>query len=82
MIQEPSTEDRLSDISKRWRLLSEVEAKEILKEAGIPVTETKLARTKKEAISLSRQMGFPIVLKIASPDIIHKSDAGGVKLGL
>ncbi len=62
--------------------LTEIESKELLKEAGIPVVETKLAKTKKEAVSLSKKMGFPIVLKIASPDIIHKSDAGGVKLGL
>ncbi len=62
--------------------LTEVEAKEMLKQAGIPVVETKLARNQKEAIALSRQIGFPVVLKIVSPDIIHKSDAGGVKLDL
>lgn len=62
--------------------LTEIESKEILKEAGIPVIETKLARTKKEAISLSKRMGFPIALKVVSPDIIHKSDIGGVKLRL
>lgn len=62
--------------------LTEVEAKEVLKEFGIPVVETKLARSKKEAISVSKGMGFPVVLKIASSDIIHKSDAGGVRLGL
>jgi len=62
--------------------LTEIEAKEFLQEARIPVIKTKLARTKKEAISLSKRIGFPIVLKVASPDIIHKSDSGGVKLGL
>jgi len=62
--------------------LTEIESKGLLQEAGIPVIETKLARTKKEAISLSKRIGFPIVLKIASPDIIHKSDSGGVRLGL
>jgi len=62
--------------------LTEIESKELLQEAGIPVLETKLARTKKEALSLSKQIGFPVVLKIASPDILHKSDSGGVKLGL
>ncbi len=62
--------------------LTEVESKELLKEAEIPIIETKLARTKAEAISLSKKVGFPVVLKIASPDIIHKSDSGGVKLGL
>jgi len=62
--------------------LTEIEAKEFLQEARIPVIETKLARAKKEATSLSKRIGFPIVLKVASPDIIHKSDSGGVKLGL
>ncbi|MFW0859821.1 MAG: acetate--CoA ligase family protein [Dehalococcoidia bacterium] len=62
--------------------LTEVESKEIISEAGIEVVESRLARTKKEAISIAREMGFPVVLKIVSPDIIHKSDSGGVKLGL
>ena len=62
--------------------LTEIESKEFLREAGIPVVEAKLARTKKEAISLSKEMGFPVVLKVMSPDVIHKSDSGGVKLGL
>ena len=50
--------------------------------AGIPIVEAKLAHTKAEAISMSKKMGFPVVLKIVSPDVIHKSDSGGVKLGL
>ena len=62
--------------------LTEIESKEFLKEAQIPVIEAKLARTKKEAISLSKEVGFPVVLKVMSPDVIHKSDSGGVKLGL
>jgi acyl-CoA synthetase (NDP forming) len=67
---------------KSQNLLTEVESKELLKKAGIPVVEAKLARSKKEAISVSKEMGFPVVLKISSPDVIHKSDSGGVKLGL
>lgn len=63
-------------------LLTEVESKELLKQAGISVSDTKLTTSREEAISLSRQFGFPIVLKIASPDIVHKSDAGSVRLGL
>ncbi len=62
--------------------LTEIESKELLKEAGIAVIKSKLARTKKEAVSLSKRIGFPIVLKVVSTDIIHKSDSGGVKLGL
>lgn len=63
-------------------ILTEYESKRILKQAGISVVETKLAKTQKEAVSLSQKMGFPVVLKIASPDVIHKSDSGGVKLSL
>jgi acyl-CoA synthetase (NDP forming) len=67
---------------KSQNLLTEVESKELLKKAGIPIVEAKLARSKKEAVSLSKEMGFPVVLKISSPDVVHKSDSGGVKLGL
>jgi len=63
-------------------ILTEFESKRILKQAGISVVETKLAKTKKEALSLSQKMGFPVALKITSPDVIHKSDSGGVKLSL
>jgi len=56
--------------------------REIIDLGGIDVVETKLATSKEEAISISRQMGFPVALKIASPDVVHKTDAGGVQLGL
>ena len=63
-------------------LLTEIESKELLKQAGVSVIDTNLATSREEAISISRRFGFPVVLKIASPDIVHKSDTGGVKLGL
>jgi acyl-CoA synthetase (NDP forming) len=63
-------------------LLNEIESKVLLSEAGIPVVETKLATSKQGAISISKKVGFPVALKIVSPEITHKSDAGGVKLGL
>jgi acyl-CoA synthetase (NDP forming) len=63
-------------------VLTEFESKKLLKQTGISVVETKLARTKREAVLLSQKMGFPVVLKIASPDVTHKSDSGGVKLAL
>lgn len=63
-------------------LLTEIESKALLSEAGIPTIETKLATSKKEAIVISKKLGFPVALKIVSPDIIHKSDVGGVKLAL
>lgn len=63
-------------------VLTEVESKQLIAHAGIPVVETKLAESKTEAIAIAKKVGFPVVLKVVSPDIIHKSDIGGVKLGL
>jgi len=63
-------------------VLTEIESKQILEAAGIACTETRLARTRAEAVSLSAAFGYPVVLKIASKDITHKSDAGGVKVNL
>lgn len=63
-------------------LLNEVEAKRLLAEAGIPVTEAHLARTREEAERLAEAIGYPVVLKIVSDDIPHKSDMGGVQLNL
>jgi len=63
-------------------VLTEIESKELVKQAGISVSETRLATSREEVMSVSRELGFPVVLKVASPDVVHKSDAGGVKLGL
>ncbi len=63
-------------------ILTEFESKKFLKQVGIPVIETRLARTLKESVLFSQKMGFPVALKIASPDIVHKSDSGGVRLSL
>jgi acyl-CoA synthetase (NDP forming) len=63
-------------------VLTEIEAKQVFTEAGINCTDTRLAPTKEDAVSLSEEIGFPVVLKISSVDITHKSDAGGVKVNL
>ena len=63
-------------------LLTEVEAKSLLSTAGVAVVQTDLATTSDEAVALAHDMGFPVALKICSPDIIHKSDIGGVQLQL
>lgn len=68
--------------SENRNLLTEIEAKQVFKEAGLQVTDTRLATNKKDAITMSTEMGFPVVLKIVSPDIIHKTEANGVKLNL
>jgi acyl-CoA synthetase (NDP forming) len=73
----------IDEVSKKGRtILTEIESKQLLKEVGIDTTEIRLALSEDEAISISQEIVFPVVLKIASPDISHKSDAGGVKVGL
>ena len=60
----------------------ELESKRVLAAWGVPVTRTELARDISEAVKFAREVRYPIVLKIASPDIIHKSEAKGVRVGL
>ncbi len=62
--------------------LTEVEAKQVFEAYGLPVTKTYLAKSEEEAVSLAKQIGFPVVMKIVSPDILHKSDAGAVKVNI
>ena len=63
-------------------LLTEVESKEVLALYDIPTTPTSVARTVDEAVAVARGIGFPVVLKIHSETITHKTDVGGVKLNL
>jgi acyl-CoA synthetase (NDP forming) len=62
--------------------LTEPEAKAMLAHAGISVPPERVVQTAREAVRAARAFGFPAVLKIVSPDLPHKSDAGGVRLGL
>ncbi|GAB4279827.1 MAG: bifunctional acetate--CoA ligase family protein/GNAT family N-acetyltransferase [Candidatus Promineifilaceae bacterium] len=63
-------------------LLTELESKQILTAYNIPTVETKLAQTEEEAVQVARAMGYPVVLKLHSESVIHKSDVGGVRLDL
>jgi acyl-CoA synthetase (NDP forming) len=63
------------------RVLTEVESKQILARAGLPVTRELLARSPAEAVRIAAEIAGPVALKIQSPDIPHKSDIGGVHLG-
>ena len=69
-------------LTERRRVLTEMESKALLSAFHIPVTQTLLARGSNEAMMIATQLGFPVALKIDSPDIGHKSDVGGVMLNV
>jgi acetate---CoA ligase (ADP-forming) len=62
--------------------IAEHEAKRVLAEYGIPVTKEALASTREEAVATARHIGYPIAIKVQSPDISHKTEANAVRLGL
>jgi len=63
-------------------VLTEVESKQVLQQYGIPVVETRVARSPDEAAAIAKTLRFPVVLKVYSETITHKTDVGGVKLNL
>ena len=68
--------------SARGAALDEVASKALLKAYGIPISREAIAQTAAEAVKIARKIGFPVVAKVVSPDILHKSDIGGVALNL
>ncbi len=62
--------------------LDEVESKKLLKAYGIPISQEAIAQTSTEAVKIAKKIGFPVVAKVVSPDILHKSDIGGVVLNI
>lgn len=72
----------LENGNKERKVLLEPEAKTLCSRYGIPVTKFKVAKTRSEAMDAADEIGYPVVLKIVSPDVIHKSDVGGVVLNL
>jgi acetyltransferase len=62
--------------------LPQTEALEIFAAYGLPIAESKLAKSEEEAVALANKIGYPVVLKISSPAIVHKVDAGGVAVGI
>ncbi|MFL6836483.1 MAG: acetate--CoA ligase family protein [Bradyrhizobium sp.] len=62
--------------------LDEVASKKLLRAYGIPVSKEEIAQTAADAVKIARKIGFPVVAKVVSPDILHKSDIGGVVLNL
>lgn len=74
--------ERFLPVFAEGPILNELQAKSLLEAYGIPVTMPRLAHTEEEAVALAQEIGFPVVLKIHSPDITHKTDVGGVVVGL
>jgi len=69
-------------LKERREILTEPESKEFLEAYGIPTAKTYVAKTPKEAVSIASKIGYPVVLKVFSSQITHKTDVGGVVLGV
>jgi acetyltransferase len=69
-------------LRRDFREIGETESKEILEAYGFVTPKGSVATTAEQAANIAQQLGFPVVLKIWSPDIVHKSDVGGVQIGL
>ena len=77
------TSEIIAEVQRQGRkFLLEPEAKTICMEYSIPVTKFTVAKSPKEAVEAAENIGYPVVLKIVSPDVVHKSDVGGVVLNL
>lgn len=79
-VSTPST--ALTGVQGNRGALDEAQSKRLLAAAGVPFLPERVARTRDEAVAAAGTLGFPVVLKVLSADIAHKSDAGGVELGL
>ena len=71
-----------SQVSQHQEILSEALSKQILEDYGLPVVRPEAAASAAEAVEVARRLGYPVVLKVASPQITHKTDVGGVVLNL
>ncbi len=79
--------DRVREVFARVRAagrveLGEIEAREVIEAYGMRLPKSQLARSPDEAAAIAAAIGFPVVMKISSPDILHKSDIGGVRVGV
>jgi acetyltransferase len=82
-IDHAQAEKIISDVRKTGRtVLTEFESKNLLSAYGIPTVETQIARTENDAVKIAARLGFPVVLKLYSETITHKTDVGGVQLNL
>jgi acetyltransferase len=81
--QRAEVERRILEARARGRTIgTEVEAKQLLAAYGIPTVETRVAESEAAAVAIAKELGYPVVLKLLSETITHKSDVGGVRLNL
>jgi len=69
-------------LERGQKALSETQSKKLLSAYGIPITREEIARSADEAAALAEGLGYPVVLKACSPELMHKTEAGGVEIGL
>jgi acetyltransferase len=69
-------------LQEHRKVLSEMESKAVLRAFRIPVAQTMVARNPTESLLLAEQIGFPVAMKVDSPDLVHKTEAGGVRLNI
>jgi len=82
-VDHEAVEETFSQVRIEGRLsIGDSEARGILKAYGMKIPKSSVAQTPEQAIAFASEIGYPVVLKIASPDILHKTDVGGVKVGL
>ena len=72
----------IKEIFPKGKILSEDDSKMLINDYGIETTHPELAKTEDEAVAIAKKKNYPVVLKISSPDIIHKTEVGGVALNI
>ncbi len=82
-VDRPGAQQVLDQAREEKRLtIGDAESRRVLQAYGMRIPKSKIADTPEKAVAIASQIGYPVVLKIASPDILHKTDVGGVKVGL
>ncbi|GMR10477.1 MAG: acetate--CoA ligase [Anaerolineae bacterium] len=82
-VEREAVEQVIQSVREAGRLtIGDFESRDILAAYGFAAPEAELAGSADEALDIARQIGYPVVLKVASPDILHKTDVGGVRVGL
>lgn len=83
VVRQEQVQQVLAAVREQGRLkVGDAESRQILEAYGIAIPRSELARDQDHAVAIAEEIGYPVVMKIASPDILHKTDIGGVKLNL